>query len=87
MAKATFQHVRAIGKKFERASVVLDNMWFDNCSVENCDIFNSWGPTGTRSCHFQSEVRTHRRKPEKDRTCARFCAAFQMPELTYRSPR
>jgi hypothetical protein len=30
MTEAVFQHVRVSGKKFERSSVVLDNMWFEN---------------------------------------------------------
>jgi hypothetical protein len=32
MTEATFQQVRVTGKKFERAFIVLDNMWFENCS-------------------------------------------------------
>ena len=32
MSEAVFKHVRVTGKKFERASIVLDNMWFENCS-------------------------------------------------------
>jgi hypothetical protein len=30
MNEATFQPVRVSEKKFERVSIVLDNMWFEN---------------------------------------------------------
>ena len=49
MSEVPFQHVRAIGEKFEGSSVVLDNMWFENCSFENCDVFYSGGPSETRT--------------------------------------
>jgi len=57
MSEAMFQHVRVIGKKFEGASVVLDNMWFENCSFENCDVFYSGGPTETHSCRSNEMFR------------------------------
>jgi hypothetical protein len=56
MSEAMFQHVRVIGKKFEGSSVVLDNMWFENCSFENCEVFYSGGPTETRSCRFKAPI-------------------------------
>jgi hypothetical protein len=54
MSEGAFQHVRVIGKKFERSSVVPDNMWFENCSFENCDVFYSGGHSETRSCRFEN---------------------------------
>jgi hypothetical protein len=54
MAEATFPHVRVTGKTFDRASIVLDNMWFENCSFENCDVFYSGGPAETRSRRFEN---------------------------------
>jgi len=54
MSEATFRHVRVNGKKFEHASIVLDNMWFENCSFEDCDVFYSGGPTEARSCRFEN---------------------------------
>jgi hypothetical protein len=54
MSGATFQHVSDTGKKFERSSIVLDNMWFDNYSFENCDIFYSGGSAEVRSCRFEN---------------------------------
>jgi hypothetical protein len=44
MTEAVFQHVRVSGKKFERSSMVLDIMWFETCTFEDCDVFYSGGP-------------------------------------------
>jgi len=43
VSEAVFQHVRVMGKKSEGSPVVLDNMWFVNCSFENCEVFSSGG--------------------------------------------
>ena len=54
MSEAVFQHVRVSGKKFERSSIVLDNMRFENCSFKDCDVFYSGGPVETESCRFEN---------------------------------
>jgi hypothetical protein len=56
MAEAVFQHVRVSGKKFERSSIVLDNMWIESCPYEDCDVFYSGGPVEARSCRFEHEL-------------------------------
>jgi hypothetical protein len=58
MSEAIFQHVRVSGKNFERSPIVLDSMWFENCSFKDCEIFYSGGPAETRSCRFEN-VRWH----------------------------
>jgi hypothetical protein len=56
MSEAAFQHVRVIGKKFEGSSVVLDNMWFENCSFENCEVFYSGGPAVISESGFKLQI-------------------------------
>jgi hypothetical protein len=54
MPGAVFQHVRVLGKNFERSSVVLDSRWFENCSFKDCEVFYSGGLTEARSCRFDN---------------------------------
>ena len=54
MVEAAFQHVRVSEKKFERSSIVLDNMWFENCSFKDCDMFYSGGPAEIQSCRLEN---------------------------------
>ena len=44
MSEATFHDVRVSGENSSML-IALDNMWFENCSFEDCDVFYSGGPT------------------------------------------
>jgi hypothetical protein len=62
MSEAMFQHVRVSGKRFERPSIVLENMWFENCSFPECEVFYSGAQpkrslAGSRTCAGAFRVR------------------------------
>jgi hypothetical protein len=54
MSEAVFQHVCVSGQNFERLPIVLDSMWFENCSFKDCEVFYSGGPTEACSCRFEN---------------------------------
>jgi hypothetical protein len=58
MSEQVFMHVRVSGKKFEKSTLPLDNMRFENCQFKDCDLFYSGGPVETVSCYFEN-IRWH----------------------------
>jgi hypothetical protein len=59
MSEQVFQHVRVVGKEFNKAAVSLDNMSYENCKFIDCDLFYSGGPAQLFSCDIRPGNRWH----------------------------